>query len=199
MQYMGCSYADSVRLRSLQTPCVSSFAIHMKRAPKVDSTIRLLEYGVDGKMIPSPTPFDQTDLPRLLEGPIQTFGRILLIENLRPDVISCLGKHLRVDPIFFAEYITTEFQGIEKAPPPPSLAFCPSQIIERGHVNIHYQQVIDLGNTGCCKNPEYDLYAEHNVPRKIRRLPHLSGRQLALSRACCSVLVKRRGETWYSE
>lgn len=199
MQSIGYSYTDSVRLRSLQNPCLSNFSIYMKHTPNVDSTIRLLEYSVDGKVILNPSPFHQTDLPRLFEGPTQTVGRILLIENLRPDVISCLGENLDVDAIFFAEHITTEFRGIEKAPPPPSLAFCPSQIVERGHVNIHYQQVIDLGNTGYHKNLEYDLYAEHNVPRKIRRLPHLSGRQLALSRACCSVLVKRRGETWYSE
>lgn len=196
---MGSSYADSVRLRSLRNPCLGALAKHMKTTPLADSTIRLLEYYVDGTVLRSLPQFDQRELTRLFEGPEQAAGRILLVENVRPDVMSCLGTNLDLDPIFFADYITTEYQGIDKAPPPPSLAFCPSQIIERGHVHIHYQQIINLGNTGYHNDLEYSLHTKHNVPRNIRRLPQLSGRQLALSRACCSILVKRRGHTWYSE
>lgn len=193
------SYADSIRLRSLRNPCLGGLVMHMKHAPKVDSTIRLLEYDLAETVPPRLDEFDQRGLPRLFESPRQTIGRVLLIENLRPDVISCLGEHLDVDPLFFAEYITTDFQGIDKAPPPPSLAFCPSQIIQRSHVHIHYQQIIDLGNPGYQKNSEYGLHTEHNIPRSIRQLPPLSGRQLALNRACCSILVKRLDDTWYSE
>lgn len=196
---MDCVYVDSVRLRSLRNPCLGDLVTHLKRAPKVDCTIRVLEYDVDGTVLSSLAQIDQKELPRLFQDPGQALGRVLLIENLRPDVISCLGEHLDVDPLFFADYITTDFQGIDKAPPPPSLAFCPSQIVERGHVHIHYQQIIDLGNPGYHKNPEYGLHTEHNIPRNIRQLPPLSGRQLALSRACCSILVKRRDDTWYSE
>lgn len=200
MRSIDCSYADSVRLRCLQNPCLGGLVMHMRHAPKVDCTLRLLEFDVDGNLLSGLTQFDQKELPRLFEDVRQaTRARILLIENLRPDVINCLGKYLDLDPMFFADYITTDFQGIDKAPPPPSLAFCPSQIVERDHVHIHYQQVIDLGNTGYHKSPEYGLRTEHNVPRNIRRLPPLSGRQLALSRGCCSILVKRRGDTCYSE
>lgn len=198
-QSMGCSFADSITRRSIQNPCLVALVEHMKHAPKGDSTIQLLEYAADGTLLPRLDQFDQRGLPRLFESPQQAIGRILLIENLRPDVISCLGEHLDVDPLFFADYITTDFQGIDKAPPPPSLAFCPSQIIERGHIHIHYQQVIDLESPGYHRNPEYGLHTEHNVPRNIRQLPSLSGRQLALSRACCSILVKRLDNTWYSE
>lgn len=171
----------------------------MKHAPKTNSRIQLLEYAADGTVASRLDEFDQTGLPRLFESHHQSIGRVLIIENLRPDVIRCLEEHLDVDPLFFADYITTDFQGIDKAPPPPSLAFCPSQIIERGYVHIHYQQVIDLGNPGYHKTPEYGLHTEHNIPRNIRQLPPLSGRQLALSRACCSILVKRLDDTWYSE
>lgn len=198
---MGCSYADFVRRQSIQNPCLGGLGMHMKQAPKVDSTIRLIEYDFDGTVPSSSAQLDQRELPRLFEGAEQmrAIGRVLLIENLRPDVISCLGEHLDLDPMFFADHITTDFQGIEKAPPPPALAFCPSQIVQRSHVHIHFQQVIDLGNTGYHKNSEYALHTAHNVPRNIRRLPSLSGRQLALSRACCSILVKRHGRTWYSK
>lgn len=199
MQPISSSYADSVRLRSLQNPCLGGLLMHMRHAPKVDSMIRLLEYDDHGIMHSGLPQFAQRELPRLFEGPKQAVGRVLLIENLRPDVISCLGEHLDVDPMFFADYITTEYQGVDKAPPPPSLAFCPSQVLERGQFHIHYQQVIDLGKASCFQSSEYILRTKHNVPRNIRRLPHLSGRQLALSRACCSILVKRRGNTWYSK
>lgn len=198
-QSMDCSFADSVRRRSLQNPCLGALLQHMKCAPKVDSTIQLLEYAADGQVPPRLDQFDQRGLPLLFESPHQATGRVLLIENLRPDVINYLGEHLDVDPLFFADYVNTDFQGIDKAPPPPSLAFCPSQIVERGHVHIHYQQVIDLGNPGYHTNSEYGLHTEHNVPRNIRQLPPLSGRQLALSRACCSILVKILDDTWYSE
>lgn len=199
MQSTDCSYADSVRVRSLRNPCLGGLVLHMNRAPKVDSTLRLLDYDADGKVLPGLAQFDQRQLQQMFKRPERAIGRILFIENLRPEVISCLGKQLDVDPTFFADYITTDYQGIDKAPPPPSLAFCPSQIVERGHVHIHYQQVIDLGSTGYHKNTAYGLHAEQNVPRNIRRLPHLSGRQLALSRGCCSILVKRQGDMWYSE
>lgn len=199
MQSIGCSYADSVRHRGLRNPCLKGLVTHMKHAPKVDSTIQLLEYDIDGTMLSNLARFDQRALPRLFEGPEHAIGRVLLIENLRPDMISYLGEHLDVDPLFFAHYITTDFAGIDKAPPPPSLAFCPSQILEQGHVHIHYQYIIDLGDARYHKTPEYRLRTEHNVARNIRCLPPLSGKQLALSRACCSVLVKRQGHTWYSE
>lgn len=198
---MNYSYADFVRRQSIQNPCLSGLATHMKQIPKVDSTIRLIEYDFDGTVPSNSAQLDQKELPRLFEDAEQTraVGRVLLIENLRPDVISCLGEHLDLDPMFFADHITTNFQGIEQAPPPPALAFCPSQIVQRSHVHIHFQQVIDLGYTGYHKNPEYVLHMARNIPRNIRRLPHLSGRQLALSRACCSILVKRHGGTWYSK
>lgn len=199
MQSLGCSYADLVRLRSLQNPCLGALVKHLKHSPKGDSAIRLLEYDADGTFPPRLAQFDQRELPRLIEGRKPAAGRILFIENLRPDVIRYLGEHLDVDPTFFADYITTDYQGIDKAPPPPSLAFCPSQIVERGHIHIHYQNIIDLGDSGQQQGEEYNLHTEHNVSRNIRRLPPLSGRQLALSRACCSILVKRLDETWYSE
>ncbi|KAK4206030.1 hypothetical protein QBC37DRAFT_435515, partial [Rhypophila decipiens] len=42
----------------------------------------------------------------------------------------------------------------------------------------------------------YSLKSDSNVPRNVRRLPHLSGRQLALARACCSIIVKKIKGSW---
>ncbi|KAM7182567.1 hypothetical protein V8F33_014213, partial [Rhypophila sp. PSN 637] len=111
-------------------------------------------------------------------------------------LISLLGEILDVDPIFFAGHVTTDFKDIEKAPAPPSLALFPSQIAERGYLHLHYQQVLDLGSADAFKFSSYSLKTESNIPRNVRRLPHLSDRQLALARACCSVLVKKVNSSW---
>jgi hypothetical protein len=111
-------------------------------------------------------------------------------------LIDILGETLDVDPVFFAGHVTTDFSDIEQAPPPPSLALFPSQAAEWGYLHIHYQQVLDLGSTDSFGGSAYALKTESNIPRNTRRLPPLSGRQFALARACCSVLVKILDTAW---
>jgi hypothetical protein len=56
--------------------------------------------------------------------------------------------------------------------------------------------VLDLGSADAFQSSPYSLKSESNIPRNVRRLPPLSGRQLALARACCSITVKRFKDTW---
>jgi hypothetical protein len=49
---------------------------------------------------------------------------------------------------------------------------------------------MDLGKSENFTNAPYALQTYSNVSRKVRRLQPLSGRQLALFRACCAFLVK---------
>ncbi|RSL75565.1 hypothetical protein CEP51_010757 [Fusarium floridanum] len=121
--------------------------------------------------------------------------RLLFIENINTQLISFLGEILDVDPIFFADHVNTNFEDIENAPPPPSLAMLPSIISKRGHLHLHYQQVLDLGGADIFANTKYALKTDSNIPRNIRRLAPLSGRQLALARMCCSLLVKNIGRS----
>ncbi|KAG5751471.1 hypothetical protein H9Q69_013919 [Fusarium xylarioides] len=67
----------------------------------------------------------------------------------------------------------------------------PCTSAERGYVNIHYQQVIDLGSSVISSDITYASKSDANIPRNIRRLPVLSGRTLGLARCCCSVFVKK--------
>ena len=190
------SYREFVNFRSRTNPCVADLAQHLGRGPGNASTIVILEYSCDRQSPPNPLRVTEADLAKLVDVTSTACGRVLFVENLRPQLISLLGETLDVDPIFFAGHITTDFEDIEKAPPPPSLAFCPSQIAEKGYLHIHYQQAIYLGSADTFRGSEYALKTDSNIPRNVRRLPHLSGQQLALARACCSVLVKRLKSSW---
>jgi hypothetical protein len=80
----------------------------------------------------------EADLAKLADITSVTYGRVLLVEDIRPYSISLLGETLDVDLVFFADYITTDFQDIKKAPPPPSHALSLSQIAERGYLYVYY-------------------------------------------------------------
>lgn len=192
-------YSDVIRLRSQANPCVSGLVEHMKIAPRSASTVVLLEYPLSSNLPSSPVGITKTELPRLLHTTSPATGRVIFIENIGPDLISYLGQSLEVDPLFFAGHVSTDFQDFEKAPLPPSLALLPSQIAERGYLHIHYQQVIDLGSAEQFRDTAYALRTDSNVPRNARRVPHLSGRQLAITRGCCSIFLKKLKDSWYGE
>lgn len=196
------SYKEFIRSRAQANPCINDLANVVNRPPTSSSTIVLLEYSATHDPPSSPAKRDliEADLSTLLQNskaPPSVSGRILLVENIDSRTVELLGQYLDVDPIFFASHITTNFQGIDKAPLNPSLAFFPSQIAERGHLHIHYQQVVDLGSRHGFEDTTYLFQTNANVPRNTRRLPPLSGRQLALARSCCSVLLKKIGLIWY--
>ncbi|KAK0749760.1 hypothetical protein B0T18DRAFT_437194 [Schizothecium vesticola] len=196
MNYNKRSYRDLVRSQCQINPCVTGLAEHLGRGPGAASTIVSLDYPQSRHPAPIPLTITEADLAKLIHTTSTIHGRILLVENIQPHLISLLGENLDVDPVFFAGHITTDFKDIEKAPPPPSLALFPSQIAERGYLHLHYQQVLDLGSANQFRSSSYSLKSDSNVPRNVRRLPHLSGRQLALARACCSILVKKLKGSW---
>lgn len=200
------SYTGFINIRSRANPCIKGLAEHIKRPKLSQSTVVLLEYSASDNAPPCPMKRDivrpESELPKLfgkVEASNPISGRVLLVENIHSGLIELLGQHLDIDPIFFASHITTDHQGIDKAPPNPSLAFYPSQISERRHLHCHYQQVIDLGKAHGLKDSVYLLQTDANVPRNIRRLPTLSGGQLALTRGCCSIVLRRLGKIWYSK
>jgi hypothetical protein len=121
--------------------------------------------------------------------------RLIMVEDISPQLISLVGNALDIDPIFFADYVNTSFENIEIAPPPPSLAILPSLLSQRGYLHLHYQQVLDLGTAETFRDAAYALKTDSNVTRNIRRLVPLSGKQLALARATCSLVIKTIGSS----
>lgn len=190
------SYKDFVKFRCRTNPCVTGLVEYSECGPGNASTVVILEYSQNRQSPPNPLTVAEADLVKLVDITSTTSGRVLFVENIRPGLVNLLGGTLDVDPVFFAGHITTDFQDIEKEPPPPSLALFPSQISERGYLHIYYQQVVDLGSADSFRSSAYTLKTDSNIPRNVRRLPPLSGRQLALARACCSVLVKKLENSW---
>ncbi|RYP09067.1 hypothetical protein DL765_008589 [Monosporascus sp. GIB2] len=141
------SYKDFVTTRSRTNPGIVGLAEHLGRAPSNESTVILLDYPQDGEPSFEPLGVSATDIGQLVQIPPIVHGRILFVENIQPRLISLLGESLDIDPVFFAGHITTDFEDIEKAPPPPFLALFPSQIAEKCHLHIHYQRVVDLGSS----------------------------------------------------
>jgi len=190
------SYKDFVRFRNRTNPCITGLMEHLERGRENASTVAMLEYSRNSESPRESLIQAEADLAKLVAATSTTRGRILFVENIRPRLISVLGEILDVDPIFFAGHVATDFPDIEQAPPPPALALFPSQAAEWGYLHIHYQRVIDLGSADSFRGSAYALKTDSNIPRNTRRLPPLSGRQLALARACCSVLVKKLQTSW---
>ncbi|RSM09813.1 hypothetical protein CEP52_003827 [Fusarium oligoseptatum] len=191
------SYQDFVKFRAQTSPCISSLSQHLNKKPLFESQIVFLDYphDVTGKAEPDPFILAENGFVDLLATTPPATTRLLFIENISPSLIAVVGEALDVDPLFFSEYVDTSFQDIEEAPLPPSLAVLPSIISANNYIHLHWQQVVDLGKSEDFANAPYALQTHSNVPRNVRRLQPLSGRQLALSRACCAFLVKSMGDS----
>ncbi|KAF9765486.1 hypothetical protein IL306_002224, partial [Fusarium sp. DS 682] len=126
----------------------------------------------------------------------EALGRVVIVKNIGPELVETIGAALDIDPLFFAGHITTDFEDIEADPPPPALALLPSVLAVRGYLHLHYQQVLNLGNTSNFATSSYAFRTSAKAQRNVRRLPGLSGRQLGLARAGCSLMVKKLGHKW---
>ncbi|KAJ5170292.1 uncharacterized protein N7500_003075 [Penicillium coprophilum] len=100
---------------------------------------------------------------------------LAVVENIHPTDIETLGSYFDIDPFFFCGHIASSYEDIEKTHSPPLLALPPSRLISRAFVNIHYQKVLDLGDESVLGPTSYHLALSANVPRRVRRLPVLSG------------------------
>ena len=149
----------------------------------------------------TPTPLinsvPQRELPKLLTDLEHGQFRVLVIEDLDPSIVETLSDKIDIDPTFFADYISTSLDDIENGPAPPAVALSPSRVLsEKNAFHIHYQEMVDLGEDTSVQQWPWVLKASGNVPRSLRRLPPLRGRQLGILRGCCSILTQRLGQGW---
>jgi hypothetical protein len=116
---------------------------------------------------------------------------VVVIDNLHPADVETLGSALDINPLFFGGHIASSYQDIERSPAPPLMALLPSQITSQDFFTIHYHRVLDLGEQSALGHLPYKLVLPGNIPRVVRRVPPLSGREIGLVRSCCSVLKKK--------
>ncbi|CAH0044545.1 unnamed protein product [Clonostachys solani] len=178
------SYKDFTSYRSKLNPSLSGLNQYLNRETVAVSAVTVLEFGEHGATSQHKMA-EGADLSHLTAASSSVSTRIILIEDISPRLISSVGAAFDIDPSFFAGYISTYFEAIETKPPTPSLATLPSVTAERGYLHLHYHRVMDLGSAeSFTTDTPYALNSDGNVARNVRRLPPLSGRQLALARAC---------------
>lgn len=189
------SYIDHVRKRTHTNPCLRPLVDYLVKEPRFRSRVHILDIHTAASSVLQAVEIPEEEISRIYQHSPLVSTRIVLVENINSRLISQIGEALDIDPLFFAGHVITDFKDIENAPLPPSLATLPSIAAEKGYLNIHFQQVLDLGSSATFKNVAYSLKSDSNTPRNVRRLPSLFGRQLGLGRGCCSMLVKRLKNT----
>lgn len=136
------------------------------------------------------------DVPSLINVSDHIRGRVIIIEDISASMIASLGTILGIDPMFFANCVSTEFENLENKPPPPSLALFPSYwSLRPDMLHLQYQRVVDLGVEPSYTQNETSK-TSGNVGHSLRRLPGLKRRHIGLARGCCSAWTKNIGNTW---
>ena len=185
------SYKDYVQLRARLSPCINGLERYLQQPSTRSSNVVYIDYPArQSSPEIQPIRAEHDKITNLIDTLPPATTRLILIEDISPQLTSLLGNALEIDPIFFADYVNTTFENIELVPPPPSLAILPSLLTQRGYLHLHYQQVLDLGEAEIFKSAAYALKTDANITRNIRRLVPLSGKQLALARATCSLFTK---------
>ncbi|OTB08926.1 hypothetical protein M426DRAFT_18323 [Hypoxylon sp. CI-4A] len=197
------AYRDFVKFRERNNPCVAGLSefLENRGLPRNVCRIYTSDHSPERTTEHKSRGFGQVSPENLRSvltaPPVGHQGRVFIVEDPDPLTVELLGATLDIDPVFFADHIVTKYDEIETSPAPPSVALAPSQIIsESERLNIHYQQIVDLGAEETFRGCPWSLGTVANVPRSVRRLQPLSGRQLGLARGCCSVLVKLVNGVW---
>ena len=196
------TYKDFIGFRQERNPCVGGLLRFLanKRFPQSSCHVHTVDFSFDRDMdrIPEVKTVSHDDFPSALTPTPPGQGRIIVIEDLHPAFLEVLGSTLDIDPLFFADYVLTSLDDVETLPAPPSVALAPSQIVsQEDWFHIHYQQIVELFDTDhSIKEFPWVFKTSSNVPRSVRRLPMLQGRQLGVVRGCCSILLKRFSQSW---
>ena len=193
------TYSDFVAFRGRQNPCLEGLSRFLESAPhraRHSCKIHTVGYG-DGLSHEeelSALKFSSTSL----QPPPANHGRVVIVEDIHPTVLETLATALDIDPIFFADYLFTQYDDIESSPAPPSSALPPSRLLsDQSSFHVHYQQIVSLSAIGAAANDfPWTLRTVGNVERQVRRLVDLPGRQLGILRGCYSILKRTFDESW---
>ncbi|EYB27130.1 hypothetical protein FG05_04860 [Fusarium graminearum] len=190
-------YLNIVKHRTRYNPCIGGLDVFLQQKPVRASRIISIDCPNHGQRTSQSraVAVQEDDMVTTLKTIPSNIMRIVLIEDINSRLMSLVGNTLDIDPLFFADYVNTSFKEFEVSPPPPSIAILPSLLSESGYLHLHYQQIVDLGDASLFGNTPYASKTHTNITRNVRRLPPLSGKQLALVRSACSLLVRKVGAT----
>ncbi|KAK7751001.1 hypothetical protein SLS62_006986 [Diatrype stigma] len=197
------TYREFVKFRQQNNPCILGLSHFLDKQDLRKEACRIWSLNCVPQDIQGAEPQGFEEVPAdnlhlMLEAPLPAdHGRILIVEDIHPSVVEILGKALDIDPAFFADHVVTKYAEIEISPAPPSVALTSSRIVsEADRFNIHFQKMVDLGAEENFRNSPWTLQTLTNVPRSVRRLAPVSGRQIAINRSCCSVLSRTFDQGW---
>ncbi|KAI1124588.1 hypothetical protein F5Y10DRAFT_249000 [Nemania abortiva] len=199
----GTSYRNFISFRQQSNPCIAELSqfLDNRYLPKDACRVYAMDCVPKSREEDQPRGFEEVqidDLHLFLRPPLPAGqGRVLIVEDIHPSIIETLGIALDIDPAFFADYIMTKYDEIEKSPAPPSIALVPSHLVsQEDRLTIHFQKIVDLGSEGTFLDSPWTLQTRTNVPRSVRRLSPISGRQLGIVRGCYSILRKPFSQGW---
>ncbi|KAL2816056.1 hypothetical protein BDW59DRAFT_177454 [Aspergillus cavernicola] len=185
------SYREFVHGQKHNNPCLAGLSNFLCDPDSERRSCRILR--LDFSADTEGAEFQHVELEHLQETiyPTGEEGRrrILIIEDLRRDVIEILGSAYRIDPIFFASHLHAPFRQMDNQT--PNLACLPSRQRKQNFVNFHYHRTVEL--KGDVEN-EDRLTRDMNVDRKIAVLLPTERTRIALVQHACSVILFKDGE-----
>jgi hypothetical protein len=120
-------------------------------------------------------------------------GHILIVEDLRNDVIETLGSTFNIDPLFFASHIYGPYMRISSRKLWAAIQL--SRARDQNFLRIQYHQALEFsGNPGTLrKAPPLS-----NLPRELLTLPPIENKYVGLAQHSCSVILTRMKErSWF--
>jgi hypothetical protein len=187
------SYTDYAAIQALSDPCFKGLKRYMRRKATHSSRIAVIDYAQNGSLESNhkPTVLGDCNIGDIVNQPAADTMRLLLIEDINPQIIIALVEAFDINPIFFAEYVNLKILDVEKDAGSQSLTTLPSSKSGEEYFHLPYQQVLDLGSAELCHDMKNALHTESNIPRDIENLASLSGRQFGLAHATCSIMIKK--------
>ncbi|KAL2833773.1 hypothetical protein BDW59DRAFT_156575 [Aspergillus cavernicola] len=200
------SYKEFVRTYSERNPCLRPLASLLEQATASASfppAIYSIQFDADPGTPSKATKSNHKDMMTDIENiklysnstsSATSLRRIFIIEDIDTHTIRTLGESLDINPLFFANYILTDFENIETHTAPPTLALLPSKLVNRDCVHLHHQQILKVTGLSAAVAKEHKFITAGNIKRGVRCPPVLSGVQPAIIRSCCSAFLKRFGD-----
>ncbi|KAL4939898.1 hypothetical protein BDV06DRAFT_224619 [Aspergillus oleicola] len=189
------SYREFVDAQKHNNPCLAGLSNFLCESDSDRRSCRILklDFTPNDGIRPDFQYVEPEDLHKNIY-PISEKGRrrILIIEDLRCDIIETLGAAYNIDPVFFASHLHAPFRQMNNQT--PNLALLPSRQRKQNFVNFQYHRAVEL--KGNVEN-ETKLTRDMNVDRKVAVLLPTEDTRIALvQHSCSAILFPEGGEGW---